>query len=127
MIAKLSNLLKPGGCLVLNFDFTYAGRICYPINLIHALNRAVRARRIRSDVVIHRTVDEAIDALDAKQIHPECVVMRPRDAYRGLSSRAVSKWIDDSGLKVFASIKEKTRLFDWPFPIPVGEMRLARK
>lgn len=124
-IARLASLLSPGGRLVLNYDFAHAPKITYPIDRVHGLLRTLRRGRIRSDYVMYDTVEQTLQALKTRDADGR-FVMRPRDAYRGLSRKRVRSAVASAGLRIDRTELEYTSLVRWRFPVPIGEMLVCR-
>jgi ubiquinone/menaquinone biosynthesis C-methylase UbiE len=128
-LEKLVGSLKPGGVLVTNYDYPFAPAINYQIDSLRAIVRGFLRGSFRRTVVMHDTVEQTINELDRQRVidGPKQIVMRPRDAYRGIGKRAVRQWLRELGLSVVGSYREHTRIARLPIPVPIGEMLIARK
>ncbi|TKB81876.1 MAG: methyltransferase domain-containing protein [Nitrospira sp.] len=127
ILANLSRLLAPDGCLLTNFDFPAAQDITYPIDWLHSLMRGVLKGKGAGDLIMHETVDQAIAKL-REGADTQRVIMRPRDAYRGLASTDVYDWIRGAGLRVHVHKKEYPRVLGRvPIPTPIGMILLCQK
>ena len=128
VLRRLAVLLRPGGRLVTNFDFSGAERVTYPIDALHSMLRRLARGRFRPYHVMYDSVDETLEKLDSGG-EPGHLTTRPRDAYRGLpTEKAVLGWIEDAGLAVKARLREYPRaLRVVPLPLAIGLMLIAGK
>jgi SAM-dependent methyltransferase len=126
-LRRMAALLRPGGHLVLNFDFSGAERVTYPIDALHSVLRGLAHGRFRPHQVMYDTVEETLRKLDGEG-DPGLLITRPRDAYRGLDEEKVIDWIGDAGLAVKARLREYPRaLRVVPLPLAIGVMLIAVK
>ena len=127
LLNQVSKLLSHGGLLLTNFDYPNAERVTYPIDRFHGFLRGLTRARATSDLVMHTTVDQTITHLQCVP-NDSSLVMRPRDAYRGLSPVSIERSLQDSGMVIVARKREYARMLRVvPVPVAVGEIVICRK
>lgn len=126
VVGDLSKYLKSGGYFITNYDLPRAPKVTYPIDWAVSTIRGILRNKLQRDVVMMDTVDETLEVLDKKK-QKSARVMRPKDAYRGLSDAFVNDILAKNDLTVEFTLKEYASFLGVTIPIPIGRMIIAKK